>query len=81
MFSYSSIVQKFTTVVRFPIEPALWHGLEILPTEHLGTAASQMEKRNIKTERGDVNRYVRLINKMIQFYNDEIARLKEEANL
>ncbi|MFQ9115713.1 MobQ family relaxase [Eubacterium sp.] len=54
-------------------------GLEILPTEHLGTAASQMEKRNIKTKRGDVNRHVRLINKMIQFYNDEIARLKEEA--
>ena len=54
-------------------------GLEILPTEHLGTAASQMEKRNIKTERGNVNRHVRLINKMIQFYNDEIARLKEEA--
>lgn len=54
-------------------------GLEILPTEHLGPAASQMEKRNIKTERGNINRNVRLINKMIQFYNDEIARLKEEA--
>ena len=56
-------------------------GLEILPTEHLGPAASQMEKRNIKTERGNVNRHVRLINKMIQFYNGEIARLKEEAKL
>ena len=54
-------------------------GLEILPTQHLGTAASQMEKRNIKTERGEVNRHIRIVNQMIRFCNEEIAKLKEEA--
>lgn len=50
-----------------------------MPTKHLGTAASQMEKRNIRTERGETNRYIKMVNKMIRFYNEEIAKLKEEA--
>ena len=54
-------------------------GLEILPTKHLGTAASQMEKRNIKTDRGEANRHIKMVNKIIRFYNEEIAKLKEEA--
>lgn len=54
-------------------------GLEILPTKHLGTAVSQMEKRNIKTERGEFNRHIKMVNKMIRFYNEEIAKLKKEA--
>ncbi len=54
-------------------------GLEILPTKHLGTAASQMEKRNIKTDRGETNRHIKMVNKMIRFCNEEIARLKEET--
>ena len=54
-------------------------GLEILPTKHLETAASQMEKRNIKTDRGETNRHIKMVNKMIRFYNEEIAKLKEEA--
>lgn len=53
--------------------------LEILPTKHLGTAASQMEKRNIKTERGEFNRHIKMVNKMIRFYNEEILKLKEEV--
>ena len=54
-------------------------GLEILPTKHLGTAASQMEKRNIKTDRGETNRHIKMVNNMIRFCNNEIAKLKEEA--
>lgn len=54
-------------------------GLEILPTQHLGTAASQMEQRNIMTDRGEFNRHIKMVNKMIRFYNEEISKLKEEA--
>ena len=54
-------------------------GLEILPTKHLGTVASQMEKRNIKTDRGEANRHIKMVNKMIRFCNEEILKLKEEA--
>lgn len=38
-----------------------------------------MEKGNIKMERGNDKRNVRLINKMILIYNEEIARLKKEV--
>lgn len=54
-------------------------GLEILPTKHLGTVASQMEKRNIKTDRGEANRHIKMVNKMIRFCNEGILKLKEEA--
>lgn len=54
-------------------------GLEILPTKHLGTAASQMERRNIKTDRGEANRHIKMANNIILFCNNEIAKLKEEA--
>ena len=54
-------------------------GLEILPTKHLGTVASQMEKRNIKTDRGESNRHIKIVNKMIRFCNEEILKLQEEA--
>lgn len=54
-------------------------GLETLPTKHLGTVASQMEKRNIRTERGENNHHIKMVNKMIRFYNEEIVKLKEEA--
>lgn len=53
--------------------------LEILPTKHLGTATSQMEKRNIKTEREEANRHIKMVNNMIRFCNNEVAKLKEEA--
>ena len=56
-----------------------WQGLEILPTKHLGTAASQMERRNIKTDRGEANRHIKMANNIILFCNNEIAKLKEEA--
>jgi len=54
-------------------------GLEILPTKHLGTVASQMEKRNIKTDRGESNRHIKIVNKRIRFCNEEILKLQEEA--
>ena len=38
-------------------------GLAILPTVHLGVAASQMERKGIRTEKGDYNRQVKNINK------------------
>jgi ATP-dependent exoDNAse (exonuclease V) alpha subunit len=34
-------------------------GLDIIPTVHLGPAASQMERNGIRTERGDMNREIR----------------------
>jgi hypothetical protein len=49
-------------------------GLEILPTVHLGYVAHAMEKRGIKTERGDINRERQEYNRLVidlQKYREE----------
>lgn len=38
-----------------------------------------MEKRNIKTDVGETNRHIKMVNKMIRFCNEEILKLKEEV--
>lgn len=51
-------------------------GVEQIPTVHLGVAAFQMEKRGIRTERGDINRQVQLDNKMLRQLRARINKLK-----
>jgi len=53
-------------------------GIEKIPTVHLGVAAHQMEKRGIKTELGNQNRHIALINQQIQ---ELIELIKRGANL
>ncbi len=49
-------------------------GIDQQPTTHLGPAASEMERRGEKTERGDINREAEHVNIMI----DERAQLDTE---
>ena len=51
-------------------------GVEQIPTVHLGVAASAMEKRGIRTERGDINRQVALDNKMLRQLRARINKLQ-----
>ena len=51
-------------------------GLDILPTVHLGVAASQMERKGIRTEKGDYNRQVKNINKEIRQTKARIRKVK-----
>jgi len=53
-------------------------GAERVPTIHLGVAAHRMEKRGIKTERGNINRHIAIINQQIQ---ELIELIKKGANL
>ena len=46
------------------------HGIEQIPTIHLGVSASQMEKKGIATDRGNINREIKHQNKILK----EIAR-------
>ena len=60
-------------------------GIEQIPTIHLGVAASQMEQKGIRTERGDVNREIASINLQIQHLAAKIDELQtwleeEKAN-
>lgn len=54
-------------------------GLDILPTRHLGVAASQMEKRGVKTELGNINRKIKKKNNLIKALAQKISNLTEEA--
>ena len=46
-------------------------GIEQIPTVHVGVAASQMEKKGIVTERGEMNRNIKAANRILR----EIRRL------
>lgn len=54
-------------------------GLDILPTRHLGPVASQMEKRGVKTELGNINRKIKEKNNFIKALAQKISNLTEEA--
>lgn len=40
-------------------------GLDKIPSIHLGVATSQMERKGIETERGNINREISLTNKIL----------------
>ena len=52
-------------------------GIEKIPSIHMGVAASQMEKKGIKTERGDINRQVIVSNNQICQLRARIRKAKE----
>ena len=51
-------------------------GIEQIPTIHLGTAASQMERKGIETERGNINREIKAKNKILAEIKARISILK-----
>ena len=59
-------------------------GIDQLPTIHVGVAASQMEKKGIVTERGELNRSIKAANRilreirrLVRGLKDWLAELKE----
>ena len=58
-------------------------GIDQIPTVHLGVAAFQMEKRGIRTERGNRNREIEVTNQRLRQLKARISKLqnwlKEEA--
>ena len=58
-------------------------GIDKIPTIHMGPAASQMERRGIATEKGDINRQTAADNKLLKEIKARITRLynwtKEQA--
>lgn len=60
-------------------------GIDQIPTVHLGVAASAMEKRGIRTERGDLNREIEITNQKLRQLKARISKLQkwlkeEQAN-
>ncbi|MDY3122330.1 MobQ family relaxase [Suipraeoptans intestinalis] len=50
-------------------------GIEQIPTIHLGVSASQMEKKGITTDRGNINREIRHQNKILKEISRRIKAL------
>ena len=53
-------------------------GKEQIPTIHLGVAAHQMEQKGIATDRGNMNRAIRLTNLHLQKLRSQILQLQNE---
>ena len=51
-------------------------GTEQIPTIHLGVSASQMERKGIETERGNINREIKAKNKILAEIKAKISALK-----
>jgi hypothetical protein len=52
-------------------------GIDQIPTVHLGAAACQMERKGIKTERGNINRAVEVTNNQLRQLTARILKCKE----
>lgn len=52
-------------------------GSDQIHTVHIGVAASQMEKKGIATERGELNRSIKAANRLLRDINAQIGKLKE----
>ena len=50
-------------------------GVEKIPTVHMGVAATQMERRGIRTEKGGVNREIAAQNKLLKEIKARLTRL------
>lgn len=53
-------------------------GIDLLPTVHLGKSVSEMERRGIETDRGNINREVKSKNATIHNINKELRSIKVE---
>jgi ATP-dependent exoDNAse (exonuclease V) alpha subunit len=51
-------------------------GIEQVPTVHMGVSATQMERKGIRTERGDQNRVIADTNRELRQTNARIRKLK-----
>jgi len=52
------------------------HGVDQIPTVHLGVAASQMERRGIATEKGNLNREIGVTNQKLRRLKARMVKLQ-----
>lgn len=51
--------------------------LDLIPTVHEGPHVRKMEKKGIRTEKGELNRWIKVTNRMIRNIQATLAALKE----
>ena len=63
--------------VRISADSLEARGLDLLPTVHEGPAVRAMEKKGIKTEKGELNRWVKKVNEVIKMLRYTFRELYE----
>ena len=76
--SVNEYLEKYNHEQRIDHRSYKRQGKEQLPTIHLGQEAHQMEKRGIRTERGDRNRKINEINNELRQLKARSRKLKDE---
>ena len=62
----------------WPYRPPFYEdqALDILPTVHEGPVVRQMEQKGIRTEKGELNRWIKATNRILKNLKQRIADLK-----
>jgi len=75
--SVNAILEKHGHAERIDHRSYERQGIEQIPTVHMGVAATQMERRGIQTERGNMNRIIAGINRRLRQLWEQIKALKD----
>ena len=75
--SVNSALEQNNHAVRIDHRSYERRGIDQIPSLHLGVAASQMEKRGIQTERGNINREINFSNQQLKQLKARIGKLQK----
>lgn len=71
----NSVLEQQNTAERIDHRSYKRQGIDKIPTIHMGVAATQMERRGIFTEKGEINRMIRQDNRIIRELKGKIHQL------
>lgn len=78
---WETVQNRYLEMVNSPIRVDLRsyekQGLDILPTVHMGAAVTQMERRGIQTNIGNLNRDIKAANRMMSVIRSTIQNLRD----
>ena len=69
-------LEKAGSMERVDLRSYERQGLDIIPTVHMGPAVTQMERRGIRTNVGNLNRDIRAANRMLHTIRETIENLR-----
>jgi hypothetical protein len=72
----NTALEQQNTATRVDHRSFIRQGIEQVPTVHMGVSATQMERKGIRTERGDQNRAIAVTNRELRQSNARIRKLK-----
>ncbi len=77
---WETVQNRYLEMVNSPVRVDLRsyekQGLDIIPTVHMGAAVTQMERRGIQTNIGNLNRDIKAANRMMSVIRSTIQNLR-----